>query len=104
MRTFITKTDIDAMLARGDTELLCSPQVTVTDLAVEYARSRGMTVRRVEADAAEAVDAGVAGGSARRSQRLDSRERDAVRAAVEAELGSAPAGLDEVIDRVLRGM
>lgn len=103
MRTFITKDDIDALLAKGDTELLCSPQVTVTDLAVEYARSRGMTVRRVEVKGSQA--AGEVGGvSAGDHQGIAPAERDAVRAVVSAKLGTVPPGLDEAIDRVLRSM
>ncbi|GAB97888.1 hypothetical protein BJY21_000983 [Kineosphaera limosa] len=93
MRTFITKIDIDERLARGESELVCPPDVTITDLAAEYARSRGMAVRRVEAAGVAAAGEGA----------VDPQVRAKVRSAVLAQLGHVPPGLDEAIDRVLRG-
>lgn len=94
MRRFITKVDIDALLAQGQTELLWPPEVTITDAAAEYARARGMTIRRVDdADASPAE-----------APKATSGERAAVRAAVIASLGKVPAGLDDAIDRVIRDL
>lgn len=92
MRTFITKVDIDALLAEGRSEVLWPPEVTITDAAAEYARSRGLAIRRVESgDEAPAAPPKVTSG-----------ERAAVRAAVVASLGKVPAGLDDAIDRVIK--
>ncbi len=106
MRRFITKIDIDALLDAGETLLECGPETTITDLAVEYARSKGMTVRRVDAGAAATTQAGPgaasAAGVASEGSVVDPAERAAVRAAVVAALGSTPPNLDAVIDRAMR--
>lgn len=86
-RRFITKVDIDELLAAGQRTLELDTDTTLTDLAAEYARTRGVAITRSES-AAPAVDGGT-------------EERTAVRAAVIAALGTVPKGLDNVIDRVL---
>jgi hypothetical protein len=109
-RRFITKQDVDDLADRGVLEVDVDRTVTVTDLAREHARSRG--VRFVEvADAAPptaspaggasppAAGAASAAGSAAAPSAGELRAR--VRAAVIAQLGGEPQGLDRIIDRVL---
>lgn len=110
MRRFITKVDIDTLLAAGKTTLECPPDTTITDLALEYARSRGMSVRRVDAasssyssSSSSSASASSAGASSAAAASGDAAERAAVRAAVVAKLGSAPPDLDAVIERAMRG-
>ena len=106
MRRFITKVDIDTLLAAGKTTLECPPDTTITDLALEYARSRGMSVRRVDAassSSSSSSSASSAGASSAAAASGDAAERAAVRAAVVAKLGSAPPDLDAVIERAMRG-
>lgn len=86
-RRFITKVDIDELLATGQRTLQVGSDTTVTDHAAEYARSRGVTIER------SATPAPDRGG--------DRGERTAVRSGVIAALGTVPPGLDDAIDRVL---
>lgn len=86
-RRFITKVDIDELLAAGQRTLELDSDTTLTDLAAEYARTRGVTISTSEAPA--------------RPTRDGHPDRTAVRSAVIAALGTVPPGLDNVIDRVL---
>jgi hypothetical protein len=96
-RRFITKAEIDALADRGETTFAYGRDVTITDLAREHARARG--VRLVSTDDGEARPARPA---APVSAAEDADEvRAAVRSAVIGRLGEVPAGLDAIIDRVL---
>jgi hypothetical protein len=90
-RQFITRTQIDELAERGETRLEVDPRTTVTDLARERARERGVTLVTADRAVTDWADTGD-----------DERLRAAVRSAVLAALGEAPADLDDVIDRVLR--
>jgi len=50
-RQFVTKTDIDRIVEEGRTVLEVDATTTVTDLALEHARQRGVTVRQAVPDA-----------------------------------------------------
>jgi hypothetical protein len=93
-RRFITAEDVDRLVDAGTTELRFGEETTVTDIARERARERGLTLIR-DGDPPPAV-AAVTGADR-------GRVRAAVRAAVVAELGSEPPQLERVIDRVLDG-
>jgi hypothetical protein len=90
-RQFITRAQIDDLAERGETRLEVDPRTTITDLARERARERGISL--VVAGRAAPADAG----------NDDDRLRSSVRSAVLAALGEAPADLDDAIERVLRG-
>ncbi len=81
-RRIITAVDIDSLARAGEGCLQLGPQDLLTDLAIERARERGITVRcaAVEAPLAAQVHAGVV-----------------------AALGYEPAGLADLIERVLAG-
>lgn len=85
-RRFVTQQDIDTLAEAGETVLEVDDQVTVTDLARERARDRGVRLVTVE-DAAAPTDTPV---------------REQVRRRVIAELGASPPGLDTAIDRALQ--
>ena len=87
-RRFITKVDIDELLAAGQRTLEVASDTTLTDHAAEYARTRGVTITRSEAPA-------------KRAQASPHEDHAAVRSAVIAALGTVPAGLDDAIGRVL---
>jgi hypothetical protein len=89
-RRFITKQDIDTLADAGEHVLEVDDRVTVTDVAREHARERG--VRIVARDPATPPGA-PAGGEA--------QVRERVRRAVIAELGTEPEQLDAVLDRAL---
>ncbi len=80
-RRFLTQRDVDDLADGGCTELVVDDATTLTDLARERARERGI-----------ALVAAPTGQEALRTT---------VRAAVIAQLGGEPPGLDAVIDRVL---
>lgn len=90
-RRFVTAEDIDELAAAGQSRLEVDALTTLTDLARERAHDRGVAIVEVE----RAPAAGGAGDVPRR------RLRAAVRAAVVAELGTAPEGIDAAIGRVL---
>lgn len=113
MRRFITKQDIDEAADAGRDALDVDDLTTITDLAREHARDRGVRIVEtgrggaragaVGAAAATAAapatgsSAGTGGSAAPRAAEV----RREVRAAVIARLGHAPEQLDAVIDRVL---
>lgn len=102
-RRFITRHDVEDAAAAGR-PLALSARDTLTDEAAQRARDLGVVVQREGQDrqaapsrsagASPVTGAGTGGGT---SEQL----RRAVRAAVVAELGHEPAGLDAAIDRVL---
>lgn len=85
-RRFVTQKDIDALAEAGETVLEVDDQITVTDLARERARDRGVRLVPV-ANAAAPIDTPL---------------REKVRRGVIAELGTAPPGLDAAVDRALQ--
>lgn len=100
-RRFITARDVDELADRGATELPVDDDTTVTDVARERARERGIAVVHgtdsygappPTAQAVPAVPVGERG-----------RVRAEVRAAVIARLGTEPPQLDRIIDQVLDG-
>ena len=105
-RTFITRHDVEDAAAAGR-PLVLSGRDLLTDEAAQRARDLGVDVQRQGAErrtAAAPAAGGAAGsgatgnaGSGAGGEQL----RRAVRAAVVAELGHEPAGLDAAIDRVL---
>lgn len=86
-RRFITKTDIDDLVAQGQRMLEIDGDTTLTDLAAEHARTRGVTINR-----SESVTRPEVGGRG---------DRMAIRSAVITALGTVPPNLDDAIDRVL---
>ncbi|NLW99368.1 MAG: hypothetical protein GXY39_06625 [Actinomycetales bacterium] len=86
-RRFITKVDIDRLLAEGKRTLEVDGDTTVTDHAKEFALARGVTITRT--------------GSPARTSPPATEDRAAVRSAVIAALGTVPQGLDSILDRVL---
>ncbi|WP_052666835.1 hypothetical protein [Nitriliruptor alkaliphilus] len=98
-RRFITADDVDRLVDAGTTELRFGDDTTVTDIARERARERGLTLIR-DGDAPPAAASG--SGPAPTVAAADrGRIRAEVRAAVVAELGSEPPQLERIIDRVL---
>lgn len=104
-RRFVTRHDVEDAAAAGRALRLAARDV-LTDEAAQRARDLGVAVQR------EGGRAGTAAGSAGASRPAagatggaaapDGQDlRRAVRAAVVAELGREPAGLEEAIDRVL---
>lgn len=124
MRRFVTRADVDAAVDAGLSVLHVGPRDTVTDVAREHAQQRGLRIERAERAPGDELGAGgsvAAGGAAGAGRSRDAgggagetgsraplreddpeRLRRKVRHAVIAELGETPAGLDQVIDRVLR--
>ncbi len=129
-RRFITARDIDDLFDRGETELPIDATTVLTDLARERARERGVTVTAAgtgPAPAARPPSGGAASGATAShpgqcdaAARGNSAEvpsaavatapsgdgvtrrqlRAAVRAAVVAEFGTTPEGIDAAIGRV----
>jgi hypothetical protein len=100
-RRFITAEDVDRLVDAGTTELRFGDDTTVTDIARERARERGLTLLR-DGDAppadVSASDRAAPPGVAPSDR---GRVRAEVKAAVIAELGSEPPQLERLIDRVL---
>lgn len=117
-RRFVTAEDIDELAAAGRFHLEVDARTTLTDLARERANDRGVAIVEVEQAAGAASarrsvpgarvgdGAGVSRGASVGAGVDDvprRRLRAAVRAAVVAELGTAPDGLDAAIGRVFDG-
>ncbi len=102
-RRFITKQDIDAAADAGTSVLELGERDTVTDLAREHARDRG--VRLVEGSAGSAREVAPTGAGDPPAAPADAPTPAAlhaqVRSAVIARVGTAPDGLDAVITRIL---
>jgi hypothetical protein len=99
-RRFITAQEIDDLADRGATELPIDDQTTVTDVARERARERGVAIVARTSDAGSGPPAGTVPHVPPADR---GRVRAEVRAAVIARLGVEPPQLERVIDRVLDG-
>ena len=103
-RRFVTRHDVEDAAAAGRSIRLQGRDV-LTDEAAQRAMDLGVTVERPDRRGA---GASAAARPARSAPAQGSGEvspdelRRAVRAAVVAELGAEPPGLDAAIDRVLR--
>lgn len=97
-RRFITRADVEDA-ARAGRSMQLGPRDVITDEAAQCARDRGVRVERASAGAGSVSG----GGSAQPGTRRTDTDglRAAVRAAVVAELGHEPAGLDAALDKVL---
>ncbi len=98
-RRFITKQDIDAAADAGTSVLELGERDTVTDLAREHARDRG--VRLVEGAARGATPTAGAAPAPPADPSAPAGLHAQVRSAVIARVGTAPDGLDAVIAKVL---
>jgi phytoene dehydrogenase-like protein len=96
-RRFITARDVDELADRGATELPVDDGTTVTDVARERARERGIAI----VPGAAPPSAGAQLPPVPTGDR--GRVRAEVRAAVIAQLGTEPPQLERVIDQVLDG-
>lgn len=98
-RRFITRHDVEDAAAAGRT-LVVSGRDTLTDEAAQRARDLGVAVERPDGRSrpGRSGDLAAQGSAAGASE---DQLRRAVRAAVVAELGQEPTGLDAAIDRVL---
>lgn len=107
-RRFLTRHDVEDAAAAGRALQLAARDV-LTDEAAQRARELGVAVQREGGRSTRATSAtGSAGGAGAAATdggrgRTGSSDqlRRAVRAAVVAELGQEPPGLDDAIDRVL---
>jgi hypothetical protein len=104
-RRFITRHDVEDAAAAGRPVVVRGRDV-LTDEAAQRAMDLGVSVEREGAGRAPGGSAGsraaTAAPAAPAAPASSEQLRRAVRAAVVAELGREPAGLDEAIDRVLR--
>lgn len=98
-RRFITAQAIDDLADRGATELPVDDRTTVTDVARERARERGVAIVARDVPAPTSAAPAAAGVEVPPADR--GRVRAEVRAAVIARLGVEPPQLDRLIDRVL---
>jgi hypothetical protein len=118
-RRFVTRSAVDAAVARGETSMDLSGTVTVTDEAAARARERGLVfVRDGVVVAGRPTPASAVGTGAAPGEPAPTRsagpadpgapagpvDRAAVRRAVVATLGRVPPELDAVLDRVLGGV
>ena len=103
-RRFITRTDVEDAAAAGR-PLVVGGRDVLTDEAAQRAMDLGVTVERSGSPSGGPLGGGPSRASAdasgSRAAGADDALRRAVRAAVVAELGREPAGLDAAIDRVL---
>ncbi len=96
-RQFVTKTDIDRIVEEGRTVLEVDATTTVTDLALEHARQRGVTVRQAVPDATPHPTGSPPAVGTDDLPRL----RGAVRSAVIGRLGEVLPASTRALDRVL---
>lgn len=92
-RPVLTTADIDQALADGQRQVQVPANAIVTQLAREYAQSKGVQLASAPAEAAAPA---MPASSAPREP-----DHSAVRAAVVKQLGEAPTGLDAAITKVL---
>lgn len=97
-RRFITRHDIEDAAAAGRPVVVRNRDV-LTDEAAQRAMDLGVSVEREGAQPARRTAAAPPAPATRSIP--EDQLRSAVRAAVVAELGREPAGLDAAIDRVL---
>lgn len=109
-RRFVTRADVEDAAAAGRPVVLGARDVLTdeaaqraTDLGVRVERSGSRSAGGPAGGSAGAVGVGgpASGADAAGSGSSEEELRRAVRAAVVAELGREPAGLDAAIDRVL---
>lgn len=104
-RRFITRSDVDAALGEGRDVLRVGHRDTVTDVAREYAQQRGVRIEREDDGGGSGGSTGRPAGEADRPRTASSADHDRlrrrVRRAVVEELGTAPPGLDDAIDRAI---
>jgi hypothetical protein len=93
-KKFLTAQDIEQAASQGVTEITLDRNTKLTDLAREAAQRLG--VRFVDAGQVAAPDAP--------STSTPPALHQQIRAAVIAQLGAEPAGLDEIIKRVLHAV
>jgi hypothetical protein len=98
-RRFITARDVDDLADAGATELPVDEQTTVTDVARERARERGVAIVHGATPAPAPASAAGPVPSVPPAER--GRVRAEVRAAVIARLGTEPPQLERIIDQVL---
>jgi hypothetical protein len=98
-RRFITRTDVEDA-ARAGQPISLGPRDVITDEAAQRARDLEVAVHRGDDGAQRAVSPAAPASSSSNGSKQDAL-RQAVRAAVVAELGRQPAGLDAAIDKVL---
>lgn len=96
-RSFVTVEDVDRLVDAGMGELTVGPDTTVTDLAQERARERGLRLVRTDVPTGT-TDLAVPAAPPDTER---GRFRAGVRSAVIAQLGWEPPQLDRIIDRVL---
>lgn len=100
-RRFITRHDIEDAAAAGRPVVVRGRDV-LTDEAAQRAMDLGVPVEREGAQPARGAATAAGHAPATSPSIPEDQLRSAVRAAVVAELGREPAGLDAAIDRVLR--
>ncbi len=98
-RRFVTRTDVEDAAAAGRPVVVGGRDV-LTDEAAQRAMDLGVPVER-SGGPARAGRAPSSGSGPTRPAATEDELRRAVRAAVVAELGREPDGLDAAIDRVL---
>jgi hypothetical protein len=96
-KRFITARDIDELAAGGACEVQIDNDTVLTDVGRERARERGLLVVRAESLPKPVSPEGPA---VPESKTLLAA---AVKKAVIAHLGTAPAGLDQIISDVISG-
>jgi hypothetical protein len=101
-RRFITRTDVEDA-ARAGQAIMVGARDVITDEAAQRARDLDVTVKRAENGSQPPVPRSARGSSTSNGSNRSKQDalRQAVRAAVVAELGRQPAGLDAAIDKVL---
>lgn len=106
-RRFVTRSTVEAALARGETTMELSGTVTVTDEAAVRARERGLVfVRDGVVVAGRPTPTSPTTPAGREDPGAPERhagmvDRAAVRRAVVGVLGHVPEDLDAVLDKVL---
>lgn len=100
-KSFLTRSTIEDMIAEGRTEYRLGPDDVVTHHARDHARSKGFQL--VPADDAGAPSNGPSATQQTTPATSSPVSRQQLRAAVIAALGRVPDGLDEVIDRAMKG-
>jgi len=101
-RRFLTRHDVEDAHAAG-TPVRLSGRDVLTHEAAQRARDLGVTVERASHDGWAGAGAAAPAAAAPTAAAVTTDDlRRAVRAAVIAELGTEPAQLDAVIERVLR--
>lgn len=93
-KRFITAREVDDLLAAGKTEIEIDDNTVITDVGRERAIERGVRFVRTSAGNTQSA-------SANRTERDQDQLAEAVKKAVVAHIGSAPANLDQIIARVI---